>query len=346
MSLKDLKPHVVSTNMEEYIQIIIGLRKTGKTTLFRDLIKKKYGNPRAGLLLAFEKGYNALNDVVPQSVEDWSHFENLIDELIYDKAEMPYKMIAIDTIDEMVNMAEQYTIKFFNRKADIDKRALTINEAGGGYGRGKAYAINLLRTALNKLTKSGYGVFLIGHSKEKKKKTSDDVEYVQLSCNLTDDYNDVLLNSADFITFLTTEKTVEGTALTNEQVYMNFRGYEFDCGSRLYNVPKRIEYDVEKYIDVFENAVKELIAEKGKNFEEIKKKQKEEFDKKAKQEIEKIKAKEMSEIIVLIKNKMKQGLQNNSLTTDTINELLKKYNLKSPDDLKEKDIAVEILNNL
>jgi hypothetical protein len=346
MSLKDLKPHVVSTNMEEYIQIIVGVRKTGKTTLFKNLVIEKYGSPNAGLLLAFEMGYKALNDVVPIDVEDWSHFENLIDELVYSKDEMPYKIIGIDTIDEMVNMAEQYTIKFFNRKADIDKRAATINEAGGGYNRGKQYAISILRNALNKLQKAGYGIFLIGHSKEKKKKTTTGVEYVQLSCNLTDDYNDVLLNSADFITFLTTEKTVEGTALTNEQVFMNFRGYEFDCGSRLYNVPKRIEYDVKKYIEVFESAVKELVSEKGKNFEEVKEQQKIENKEKAKKEIEKIKAKEMSEIIFLIKGQMKQGLQNNTLTTDAINELLAKYDLKSPDDLKDKNIAVEILNSL
>lgn len=346
MSLKNKEPHVVSVNMEDYLQIIIGLRKTGKTTLFRDMILSKYGTPKAGLLLAFEPGYTALNNIIAEPIEDWNYFQMVVNELVYDKAEMPYKIIAIDTIDEMVNMAENQAIKFFNSKAECKKKATTLNEAGGGFNRGKNHTIKILRESILKLRKAGYGIFLIGHSKEKKKKNEMDMEYIQLSCNLTDDYNDVFLNSADMITFLTTEKNVSNSSIVGEEVYMNFRGTRFDCGNRLKHVPDRIKYDVDGYINVFENAVTKLAGEANKNVAELAKEQKESNDEKAVNEIKKIKESDLSNLIVEIKETMKEGLKHNTLTAKSISELLELYNVKSPDDIKDFETGNKILNEL
>lgn len=55
MSLLDIKPHEVSRDLRGYSVFFYGSPKSGKTT-----IASKF--PRA-LLLAFEKGYNALPGV-------------------------------------------------------------------------------------------------------------------------------------------------------------------------------------------------------------------------------------------------------------------------------------------
>ena len=55
MSLLDLKPHEVSRDLRGYSVLFYGTPKSGKTTIARKF-------PGA-LLLAFEKGYNALPGV-------------------------------------------------------------------------------------------------------------------------------------------------------------------------------------------------------------------------------------------------------------------------------------------
>lgn len=131
--LKEIKPNKVQCLLEQYIHFVLGVPKSGKTTLFRDLIMEKYeGDMSKGVILAFEKGYQALDGIYPIDVEDWADFMDLLDEFISDKNELSYKFICIDTVDEMVAMAEKEAIRFFNQKCEPSKRAKTINEAGGG----------------------------------------------------------------------------------------------------------------------------------------------------------------------------------------------------------------------
>ena len=59
-----IKPHQVSRNLRGYSVFFYGGWKTGKTT-----IASKF--PKA-LLLAAEKGYNALAGVMAQSINSWA----------------------------------------------------------------------------------------------------------------------------------------------------------------------------------------------------------------------------------------------------------------------------------
>lgn len=60
IDLLNIKPHKVSKDLSGYITYIYGAPKTGKTTLAAQM-------PKA-LLVAFEKGYNALPGVQPVDV--------------------------------------------------------------------------------------------------------------------------------------------------------------------------------------------------------------------------------------------------------------------------------------
>lgn len=73
MGLKDIKPHQVSRNLKGYSVFFYGEPKSGKTT-----IATKF--PRA-LLLAFEKGYNALPGVMAQPINSWGDFKKALTEL-------------------------------------------------------------------------------------------------------------------------------------------------------------------------------------------------------------------------------------------------------------------------
>ena len=58
IDLTAIKPHVVSRDLSGYITYVYGAPKVGKTTLASQMPKP--------LLLAFERGYNALPGVVAQ----------------------------------------------------------------------------------------------------------------------------------------------------------------------------------------------------------------------------------------------------------------------------------------
>ena len=63
INLLNLQPHKVSKDLSGYITYIYGAPKTGKTTLATQM-------PSA-LLLAFERGYNAIPGIIAQDVNTW-----------------------------------------------------------------------------------------------------------------------------------------------------------------------------------------------------------------------------------------------------------------------------------
>ena len=66
IDLLSLEPHKVSRDMRGYSVLFFGEPKSGKTT-----IASKFPN---SLLLAFEKGYNALAGIKAQPINSWAEF--------------------------------------------------------------------------------------------------------------------------------------------------------------------------------------------------------------------------------------------------------------------------------
>ena len=91
MSLLDLNPHEVSRDLRGYSVLFYGTPKSGKTT-----IASKF--PGA-LLLAFEKGYNALPGVYAQPINSWGEFKKLFTELKTPEVQEKFQTILIDTAD-------------------------------------------------------------------------------------------------------------------------------------------------------------------------------------------------------------------------------------------------------
>jgi hypothetical protein len=331
--LANLKPNQVQVLLEKYMHVWIGLKKTGKTTLFRDLVYKKYQDMSKGLLIAFEKGYDALDGVIPQDIEDWDDFEDVVSDLIDNKDELPYKLLCLDTIDEMIYMAEQAAIKFFNKKSE--KKANTLNEAGGGFNRGKDYTKTIIRTTINNLRKAGYGIVCIGHSKDKKRKEKDGTEYNQLTCSLTDDYTDIFMDMADLIVFMTNENEINNKSITSTTVYMNFRNEgAIDCGGRFKNLPDKIEWGAENYLNVFEKAVKSSMLKPIDDIAKLEKEQQKVFDDNAKKNIEKMNRIPLDTMITYIKSNFTTLDDNKKASAKKI---VVENNWKGFDDLAEND---------
>lgn len=308
--LNNIKPVQVKVRLEDYIHLVLGEGKTGKSTLFRDLVNVHYhGDMSKGLLLAFEPGYNALDGLYAQQIEDWEDWEDLLDDLVENRKDTSFRFIAIDTIDKFVDMAIDKTLR--DSKKKDGKKVLSINEAFGGFQRGRDYCLKIMGDSLSKLKKAQYGIFLIGHTKLKKKNTgvtlSDGQEYMQLSSNLMGEYENIFRNLADMMTFLVVDKKVIGDAenvkkrTARNSVSMHFRSNgEIDCGGRLKGLPTEpLEYSAENYLKAFEQGVKSSILNPvtDDKIKEIAKEQEIESEKKAEKVSQKLSVKEMIDLI-------------------------------------------------
>ena len=100
IDLLAIEPHKVSRDLSGYITYIYGRGGIGKTTIATKA-------PQA-LLLATEKGYNALPGVLPFDVTSWSDIKQILRELKKPAVKERYKTIIVDTVDLAGDMCEKY----------------------------------------------------------------------------------------------------------------------------------------------------------------------------------------------------------------------------------------------
>lgn len=260
VNLLNIKTNEPRVALEDYVYLIAGIPKSGKTSLFAKFVEKYFGDPKYGLLLAYEKGYQALR-VNAQDITTWEDTEDVVGQLIEHKDKLPYKIIGIDTGDIMWEMSQERVIQEWNA-SNPTKRTKEISGVGAkgksdqGYGDGYGKAKKKIRHAIDRLQKNGFGVVILTHSKDKEVEEKNGVKYDQLVCSLPSSARDIFVNMADFIVFLTIEKEQVGTEIvTKRWLYFRTDGY-VEAGSRFANVPVRIEYDADAFINVVTEAIK------------------------------------------------------------------------------------------
>lgn len=246
------KPHVnnVKADIANTAIYIRSVKKWGKSTLYRNIVLAKYGDPECGLLVGVgnEIGYTMLDNLNVAHVNSWRDLLELKDWLINHKDEHKIKMIAFDTGDELALLAEAQTIADSN-KENPTKRVKTINAAMNGFHAGQKYAANnLIKPYMTDLRNAGFGLFVLSHSKFKTIKEKGGLEedgYMQLTSNLDSEYEsafgdifDIVLTGVIDRDIETKESTVAGKKVTkryatDEVRKLYFRGTTLiDAGTR------------------------------------------------------------------------------------------------------------------
>jgi hypothetical protein len=108
------------------------------------------------LLLAFEKGYNALPGVKAVDITSWAEMLMVYRQLKSDEVKGLYKAVIVDTIDIAAEMCQQFVCD----QLDIEQ----LGDAA--YGKGWSAFASEFNTVFRGLTQLGYAVFFIGHHKE------------------------------------------------------------------------------------------------------------------------------------------------------------------------------------
>lgn len=276
------KTNQVKCDIGSYIHYWRGIKKVGKTTLFYDLVKEQYGSVDKGLLIAIgdEIGYNALDGLVYAESPTWQDLIEIVNELVENKSENEFEIVAFDTVDEMVTLAKKEVVRLHKKKTG---QTAEFSGTFGGYGRPREKVAELIDDVLARIRKAGYGIVLIGHTKLRDIKEKNGDEYQQLTSNLNSDYDGIFANKADIVMTISVEKDIDNEKrIQGTTRYMWFRSDGFvDAGGRFSEMPERVEYGARNYINAFEEGVRKSIIG-GASEAEIKKRKKAEVAKREK----------------------------------------------------------------
>ena len=283
------KKNEVKVDIASYMHYIRGVKKVGKTTLFRDLVSHiSNGEMDKGLLISLgdEDGYKALDGLMVATASDWSEFVEIVDELVENPEENEFKFIALDTVDELFNIATEEVFRIHKRKKG--EVCESLNSALGGYGAGRAKVKELVREQVARL-KVGYGLYCIGHTKlrDVNEKGMNEA-YQQLTTSLPFDFDSVIADKADIIATISIDKDIVDIqeiangkdtkrvgSIGGVTRWIHFRDDNFnvDCGARFENIVDKVELSAENYIKAIEDAIR---SASGKSDTEIKTKVKQE----------------------------------------------------------------------
>jgi hypothetical protein len=258
--LNKIEPNVPKVALESYFMVLHAPSKFGKSTFAYELAKKHYkGDLSKMLLIATESGFNALNGVYAVKVNDFKDgdedldtrgFVEVVDELIENKKDVPFKMIVIDTLSALEDLAEKEVIRQQKRKG---KQISTIGELA--YGIGYNLVEGLVDEQITRLRQAGYGVLVIAHSKMKKVELQDGTSYEFATLNALGKVMDVITREADFIIYgdITTTHNEGVVSSKRELVFRSANGHL--CGTRFKHMPNRIDFDIDLFLETFEEAV-------------------------------------------------------------------------------------------
>lgn len=245
IDLMKIQPHKVSRDLSGYITYLYGPGKIGKTTFGSQMPKP--------LLLAFEKGYNAIPNIQAADVSTWSEMKQILRQLKRPEVKQRYQSIIVDTIDIAAAACEKYIIDQNN----VD----TLNQIP--YGQGWVQVKRELESTFRAVTQLGYAVLFISHDKDKTFKRQDGTEYNQIVPTLSNSYNEIIKNMVDIYGYahLVIKEGVPGRALTLRSL-----DGTVDCGSRFRYMQPEISFSYNSLVDALNQSIDREAEHAGKQF--------------------------------------------------------------------------------
>ena len=167
IDLLSIEPHKVSRDLSGYITLIYGPAKSGKTTFGSQMPDS--------LLLAFERGYNAIPGIIAQDITTWGEMKQVVRELKKPAVKDKFKSIIIDTVDIAANCCQKYICNQLGIE-NIGDGGWTTN----GWDKYKKEFEDTFRV----LAQLGYAILFISHDKEKTIKPQNAAEYQQINSSM------------------------------------------------------------------------------------------------------------------------------------------------------------------
>lgn len=231
------------------------VRKWGKSSLARDIIRAKYnGDMSYGCMVecGLETGDTMLNMNMCH-LDTYQDFMDFKDWLINEKGkEHHIEMVSFDTIDELVPIFEAEVLHQYN-KENPTKKVKSIKAAYGGFNTAVNMAADMIKRYMAEIKKAGFGVLAISHSRFKQireKGSTEEEGYMVLSSSLGSSYESAFSDIFDVILTGTIDRKFDEkndkkyTTDSTRRLY--FRGTNLiEAGSRFAtgSVPEYLQYD-------------------------------------------------------------------------------------------------------
>ena len=166
IDILNIEPSVISRDLKGKYVLVYSQPKVGKTSFAASF-------PR-NLLLAFEKGYNAIGGVRAADINKWSDAKLVLRQLEKPEAKAMYDTITIDTVSIAWSLCEEFVCA----QAGVQK----INEIP--WGQGYTQLTQEFEAFLRKITMLGYGLVLITHVDVRRETVgNNEIEYYSPSLN-------------------------------------------------------------------------------------------------------------------------------------------------------------------
>ena len=243
IDLLSLKPHKVSKDLSGYITYIYGAPKTGKTTLATQM-------PDA-LLLAFERGYNAIPGIIAQDVTSWVEMKQIYRELKKPEVRENYKTIVIDTIDIAADLCQKYICN----QLGIDN----MGDGGWATNSWSKYKKEF-EDVFRGLTMMGYAVVFISHETEYTEKDTTGKEITKIRPAAQKSALAVIENMADLYGYAKTFITEDGTKV---KLLLRSSDGRIACGCRFKYIAPVIDFNYESLAKALTDAIDKEAQETG-----------------------------------------------------------------------------------
>ena len=242
IDLLAIKPHKVSRDLSGYITYIYGDGGVGKTTFGAATPKP--------LLLAFEKGYNALPGVIAQDITTWGELKQVLRELKKPEVKEAFSTIIIDTVD----IASQLCEKYLCNQLGIE------NIGDGGWAtNGWAKVKREWEQTFRAVTMEGYALVFISHKKDKTFKRKDGTEYNQIVPSCSTAYNEIIKNMSDIMGYIEVENG-------ERRLVLRSADDRIDCKCRFKMIDPVIDFNYHALVDALNYAIDAEAANTGNQY--------------------------------------------------------------------------------
>ncbi len=284
----------ISLNPLDYSLYLMGESGIGKTTVIKQMCEKLVGDEGYLFLTCGKESDRAtIQGIECEPIWDWEKFDDVTLDIIENRFSdyQDLKVVVIDTIDELMKMAEDETLRIWNRD-NPDKKAKTFRAAFNGFSGPFDKAVELVTDRMWELKRVGVSPIVIGHTK--KTDITDPVTlttYSMLSTNMEKRYFNALKNKVDIVGVAYIDRDIDQVKTGRKNVVTKkeeiigrvkeerrvicFRDDNFsvDAKSRFADIVDRIPLNADELIKALTDAIKAEHDKSGRSYESDLKKQ-------------------------------------------------------------------------
>ena len=230
----NIQPTTISRDLKGKFVCIYSLPKVGKTSLACQFPKN--------LLLAFEKGYNAIGGARPVDITKWSDFKLVLRQLEKPEARQMYDTVTIDTVGLAWDMCEQFVC------AQNGVQKIADIPWGGGYSACKKE----FESCLRKITQLGFGLVVIAHVEKRTEQRADDSEVEILGPAIPKRAYEIVNQLVDIIGYIDVTWDEEGNS---ERWLYTRKTPTVMAGSRFKYLAPKIKFGYKELVDAISDAI-------------------------------------------------------------------------------------------